>query len=166
MRPEGSPQELERRRRRAMALLDEGHSQAEVAQRVGCHPSSVMRWRKARDRAGPDALKPKPASGRPPKLSSRQKQRLLRYLLQGAMEHGYRTDLWTTKRVAQLIDRKFGVTYHRDHVGRLLHSLDWSCQKPMRRALQRDEGEIERWKREEWPRIKKGLSGWQPISSS
>jgi transposase len=166
MRPEGSAQELERRRRRAMALLEEGYSQAEVARRVGCHPSSVMRWRRAKDRAGPDALKAKPASGRPPKLSSQQKQRLLQYLLEGAMQHGYRTDLWTTKRMAHLIESKFGVTYHRDHVGRLLHSLGWSNQKPKRRALQRDETVIEQWKREQWPRIKKGRRGWAPTSSS
>jgi transposase len=149
-----------------MALLDEGHSQAEVARRVGCHPSSVMRWRKARDRAGPEALKPKPASGRPPKLSARDRQRLVQCLLDGAMEHGYRTDIWTTKRVAELIEGEFGVQYHPDHVGRLLHSLGWSHQKPERRALQRDEESIERWKRNEWPRIKKGLNGWVPTSSS
>jgi len=166
MRPEGSPQELERRRRRAMALLEEGYSQAEVARRVGCHPSSVLRWRRAKERAGPDGLKSKPVPGRPPKLSGQQKQRLLEYLLEGAMEHGYRTDLWTTKRMANLIERKFGVTYHRDHVGRLLHSLGWSNQKPKRRALQRDEALIEQWKREQWPRIKKGLSTWAPTSSS
>ena len=166
MRPEGSPQELERRRRRAIALLEEGHSQAEVARRVGCHPSSVLRWRKAKERAGPDGLKSKPVPGRPAKLSPQQKQRLLEYLLEGAMEHGYRTDLWTTKRMAQLIERKFGVTYHRDHVGRLLHSLGWSNQKPKRRALQRDEALIDQWKRDQWPRIKKGLSTWAPTSSS
>lgn len=166
MRPEGSPQELERRRRRAMALLEEGYSQAEVARRVGCHPSSVLRWRRAKERAGPDGLKSKPVPGRPARLSSQQKERLLEYLLEGAMEHGYRTDLWTTKRMAQLIERKFGVTYHRDHVGRLLHSLGWSHQKPKRRARQRNEALIEQWKREQWPRIKKGLSGWAPTSSS
>jgi len=166
MRPEGSPQELERRRRRAIALLDEGHSQAEVARCVGCHPSSVMRWRKARDRAGAEALKPRPASGRPPKLPPRHKQRLVQYLLQGPMKHGYRTDVWTTRRVAELIEDKFRVPYHRDHVGRLLHSLGWSHQKPKRRALQRDEEAIKQWKRKRWPRIKKGLCGWAPISSS
>ena len=166
MRPEGSPQELERRRRRAMALLEEGYSQAEVARRVGCHPSSVMRWRKASDRAGPEALKPRAASGRPPKLSSQDKQRLVGCLLEGPMQHGYRTDIWTTKRVAELVEDKFAVKYHRDHVGRLLHWLGWSHQTPKRRALQRDEEAIQQWKRKQWPRIKKGLSGWTPTSSS
>tara|TARA_Y100000294_G_C8507473_1_gene317298 strand:+ start:103 stop:603 length:501 start_codon:yes stop_codon:yes gene_type:complete len=166
MRPKGSPQELERRRLRAMALLGEGHSQAEVARRVGCHPSSVTRWREAKDRAGPEALKPKPASGRPPKLTVQDKERLVQYLLEGPMEHGYRTDIWTTKRVAALIERKFSVSYHRDHVGRLLHWLGWSHQKPKRRALQRDEAAIKQWKRQQWPRIKKGRRGWAPTSSS
>ena len=166
MRPEGSPRELERRRRRAMVLLKQGHSQAEVARRVGCHASSVMRWRKAHDRDGPGALKPKRASGRPARLSAKDRQRLVEHLLEGPVAHGYRTDVWTTQRVAELIERKFGVTYHRDHVGRLLHALGWSHQKPTRRALQRDEEAIARWKRQRWPRIKRGRRGWAPTSSS
>lgn len=166
MRPQGSPQELERRRLRAVALLEEGHSQAEVARRVGCHPSSVTRWRAAMERAGPEALRPKPACGRPPKLTAQDKARLVQYLLEGPMEHGYHTDIWTTKRMAELIERKFSVSYHRDHVGRLLHWLGWSHQKPKRRALQRDEEAIQQWKRQGWPRIKKGRRGWVPTSSS
>jgi transposase len=166
MRPKGSPKELERRRRRAVALLEKGYSQAETARRVGCHPSSVMRWRKANQTGGAGALRSKPVPGRPPKLTAKQKRRLVRCLLESPLKHGYRTDLWTTRRVAEVIEREFGVTYHRDHVGRLLHSLGWTCQKPKRRALQRDEEAIERWKRTDWPRIKKGRRGWAPTSSS
>jgi transposase len=166
MRPEGLPQELERRRLRAMALLEKGLSQADVARRVGCNPGSVSRWRKARDRAGPEALKAKPACGRPPKLSRAQKRRLVQYLLEGPMQHGYSTDIWTTRRVGELVERKFEVTYHRDHVGRLLHCLGWSHQKPNRRALQRDEAAIENWKRKHWPRIKKGRRNWAPTLPS
>ena len=166
MRPKGSPQELERRRLRAMGLLEEGYSQAEVARRVGCHPSSVMRWREATERGGAEALRSKPAPGRPPKLTRKHKQGLVQCLLEGPVEHGYRTDIWTTKRVAELIERNFGITYHRDHVGRLLHSLGWSHQKPKHRALQRDEEAIERWKRRDWPRIKRGRRGWAPTSFS
>jgi len=75
----------------------------------------------------------------------------------------YRTNLWTTARIAEVIQREFGVHYHRDHVGRLMHSLQWSPQKPERRALERDEKAIERWKQKDWPRIKKTLRGWAPI---
>jgi transposase len=164
MRPVGSPAELERRRLRAMALLAEGHSLNEVARRLGCEASSVLRWRDAFGRWGRGALRPKPIPGRPPRLTRRQKAQLIRYLLQGPLTHGYRTDLWTTLRVAQLIRRQFGIHYHRDHVGRLLHSLNWTCQKPEKRATQRDEAAIAAWKQRAWPRIKKTQPGWVPIS--
>ena len=165
MRPRGSPRALERRRRRGVALLEEGLSLHEVARRIGCHASSVMRWRDVVRRGGEKALAPKPASGRPSKLTESQKRRFVRYLLQGAPAHGYRTDLWTTRRIAELIERKFGVRYHRDHIGRLMRQMGWSHQKPERRAVERDEQAIERWKRNQWPRIKRGLRGWAPTSS-
>ena len=166
MRPFGSAQTLEARRRRALSLLDGGRSLTEVARKVGCHPSAVMRWRNAARRGGPGALRAKPVPGRPPRLRRRQFDRLVRLLLQGPISRGYSTDIWTTKRIADLIAEEFGVRYHRDHVGRLLHRLKWSCQKPDRRALERDEERIERWKRKEWPRIKKGLWTWAPTLSS
>jgi len=164
MRPEGSPAELERRRLHAMTLVREGYSLNEVARRIGCNASSVMRWRDAFRRGGHAALRPKPTPGRPPLLTGRQKASLVSHLLQGPLAHGYRTDLWTTLRVAQLIQRKFGVRYHRDNVGRLLHVLGWTCQKPEKRATQRDEAAIEDWKRRDWPRVKKTRRGWVPIS--
>lgn len=166
MRPHGSPRELQARRIRAMALLDQGRSLSEVARRVGAHASSVMRWRNSVRRRGQAGLKAKPAPGRPPKLTARQLKRLVKLLLKGAMARGHSTEVWTTQRIADLIEEEFGVRYHRDHIGRVLHRLNWSYQKPDRRALQRKEDQIERWKREEWPRIKKGLHGWAPISSS
>jgi transposase len=70
--------------------------------------------------------------------------------------------LWTTARIAEVIWRGFGVRYHRDHVGRLMHSLHWSPQKPERRALERDDEAVEQWKREDWPRVKKTPRGWAP----
>jgi transposase len=73
--------------------------------------------------------------------------------------------LWTTSRIAALIEKQFHVTYHRDHVGRLMHSLNWSHQKPERRAIERDERAIDRWKRKTWPRVKKTPQGWVPTSS-
>jgi transposase len=82
------------------------------------------------------------------------------------MAHGYRTELWTTQRIATLIERRLGVHYHRNHVGKLLHQLNWSHQKPERRALERDEAAIAAWKRSVWPRVKKTPRGWGPTSSS
>ena len=155
MRPHGSPQELERRRRRAVALLSDGASVTQVARRVGCSHSSVILWRDAVRRRGPTALAARPAPGRPPKLTARQRARLPRWLALGAMAWGFPTDLWTTGRIATLIRRWFGVTLHRAHVGRVLLALGWSCQKPERRALERDEAAIAQWKRVRWVAVKK-----------
>lgn len=163
MRPFGSPKQLQKRRLKAMELLDSGLSLNEVARRISCDASSVMRWRDARKKHGAKGLEPRSASGRPPKLTARQKKRIVTFLLKGAMAHGYSTELWSTARIAELIKRHFGITYHRDHIGRLMASLGWSYQKPSKRALQRNEQAIKEWKRKEWPRIKKTPSGWAPI---
>jgi transposase len=156
---------LEDRRRQIIAFLKRDLSLHEIARRIGCHASSVMRWRNAFRAKGAQGLKAKPASGRPPKLSASQQQQLVRLLAQGAVAHGYRTELWTTQRIAALIQQRLGVGYHRNHVGKLLHRLGWSHQKPELRALDRDEAAIDTWKRTVWPRVKKTPRGWQPTSS-
>ena len=158
----GSADFLEDRRRRALALVDSGCSLNEAGRRVGCNASSVMRWYQARKRGGVAALRVRYSPGRPRRLSLRQRQRLVTLLLKGPLAQGYSTNLWTTARIAELIQREFQVNYHPDHVGRLMHSLKWSHQKPKRRAVERDEAAIEDWKRKHWPRIKKRLRGWRP----
>ncbi len=167
MRPTGSPEELERRRLRALALLKEGLLPVEVARRVGVDRRSVRRWKRAARRRGEAGVHAKPAPGRPPKLGPEHKRRLEALLLKGAQAAGFHTDLWTCPRVAELIDRQFGVCYHVDHIGRLLHDLDWSPQKPARRALERDEPAIRRWVHRRWPQVKKTpLAGARQSSSS
>jgi transposase len=155
MRPLGSPAELERRRWRAIHLLKSGLSISGVARRLGCSHSSVILWRDAVRRKGESALKAKPVPGRPAKLSRAQLKKLPALLLRGALAWGYGTELWTTERVAKVIEREFGVHFHRAHVGRLLADLGWTCQKPERRALERDDEAIERWKRHRWIAVKK-----------
>src|SRR2546429_309949 len=98
MRPKGSAELLSDRRRRALKLLREKLSLNEVARRIRCAASSVMRWRNAWRRRGADALKVRFSPGRPRRLTPRQEQRLVRILLRGAIANGYRTELWTTKR--------------------------------------------------------------------
>jgi transposase len=97
--------------------------------------------------------------GRPRKLTAVQQRRLGTLLLAGPLAAGYRTDLWTTARIAALIQARFQISYHPDHVGRLLHRLGWTAQKPERRALERDEAAIARWKTRTWVRVKKTLPG-------
>jgi len=155
MRPHGSPADLEARRRRAVALLDKGLGVREVARQIGCSPMSVSRWQAEVRARGPDALRPKPAPGRPPRITARERAKLLRLLLKGATAHGFSTDLWTLPRVVEVIARTFGVRYHPAHVWKILRGAGWSCQKPERRARERDEGAIQRWRTERWPHIKK-----------
>jgi transposase len=76
-------------------------------------------------------------------------------LLKGAKANGFSTDLWTCSRIAELIERRYGVRYHVDHIPRLMASLGWSCQKPEVRAVERDEQAIQTWVSKDWPRIKK-----------
>ena len=166
MRLRGSAELLEDRRRRALKLLDEGLSLNETGRRIGCAASSVMHWRDMRRRGGRKALRVRSSPGRPPKLPLRACLFLLKVLLEGAMANGYPTQLWTTARIGEVIRRKFRVQYHRDHVGRLMHRLGWSHQKPQKRALERNEREVRRFVREDWPRVKKTLRGWVPTSSS
>jgi transposase len=164
MRPHGSPEVLEQRRRGVIALLRQKLSLHEIARRIGCHASSVLRWRDAWRGGGATALKAKPVPGRPSRLTGKQKTRLVRFLTQGAMAHGYRTELWTTQRIAALIERRLGVKYHRNHVGKLLHQVGWSHQKPESRAVERDEAVIAEWKQSVWPAVKKTPQGWRPTS--
>ena len=155
MRPRGSPADLEARRRRAVALLDQGLGVREVARQIGCSPMSVSRWQAEVRARGPEALRPKPTPGRPPRITPRQRAKLFKSLLRGPKAHGFSTDLWTLPRVAEVIARTCGVTYHPAHVWKILRGEGWSCQKPERRARERDEAAIQRWRTERWPHIKK-----------
>ncbi len=146
---------LERRRLKAARLFERGLSQGEVSRRLGVHRQSVSRWHQAWSKAGPRALRKAGRAGRKPRLSPSQLERLGRGLKEGPEVLGYGTGLWTTWRVADLIERQTGEKFHPGHVWRILRSLGWSCQRPTGRAIQRDEPAIRRWKRVRWPELKK-----------
>ncbi len=151
----GSRKDAERRRMRAMTLLDQGRSQSEVARQLGVTPAAVSQWVKSRDEGGNAAIRAKPHPGPRPKLNNRQFQRLEKLLLRGPPKHGYPTELWTLKRVAEVIEKHFGVRYDPSGVWHVLRRMGWSCQKPERRARERDEDAIVQWRKKDWPRIKK-----------
>ncbi len=157
MRPAGTPAELERRRLRAVELLAQGLPPVEVATngRRGSGAALRVDGKPPYRKKGRPALEARPACGRPPKLPASLTRRLERELLRGAQAAGFATDLWTCPRVARLIAQRFNVHYHVDHIGRLLHSLGWSPQKPTRRAVERDEEAIRRWIKQTWPALKK-----------
>jgi transposase len=159
MRPSGRPEELEHRRNRAIQLLGQGLQPVEVARRVGADRRSVRRWKAAYRVRGAAGIKARPAPGRPSRLKAAYKQRLVILLERGAQTAGFSTDLWTCPRIAKLIRDRFDVSYHVDHVCRLLHSLGLSPQRPERRAIERDEDQIQNWVRTDWPRAKKKPAG-------
>lgn len=156
-----SQNERERRRLQAMSLLDKGWTQADVAEHLGVTQGAVSQWKKAYQRDGPAGVMAKPHPGPTPKLSAKQREHLVALLLKGAEAHGYRTGLWTLSRVAEVIQKRFGVRYDPSGVWHVLRNLGWSCQKPERRARERDEQVIAEWRRRDWPRIKKSAAKWK-----
>jgi transposase len=155
MRTHGSAEQLERRRREAVALLDQGLSVATVARRVGAAERSVRHWRQTAKDRGEAALAAVPHPGKPPKLSAHQREGLRKRLLKGARSEGFDTDLWTCPRVKEVIRRRYGVDYHVDALPYVLKSLGFTCQKPQLKAAERDEAAIATWIARDWPRIKK-----------
>ena len=146
---------MERRRRRAARMFGKDLSVPVVAGRLGVARQVVYRWRQAWEAGGVVALASKGAAGRKPKLTPVQSEHVVEALLEGPAAQGYKTQLWTLPRVATLIQALTGVRYHPGHVWRLLGALGFSCQRPERRALERNERGLRQWKRVQWPAIKK-----------
>ena len=155
MRPNGSAEQLERRRRLAVQLVQQGMSKSEVARKLKTTYKSVLRWRNAHRDLGPEGLSPKPVPGRRCRLSPQQKEDLVKRLLKGARAHGFETDLWTLLRIRKLIRRLYRVRYHPGHIGNFMNRLGFSHQKPQGRPVERNEDVIRHWVQHDWPRIKK-----------
>ncbi len=146
---------LEGRRRRAWELKQQGWKQQDIAVALGVTKGAVSQWvRRARE-GGVEALRRHPPKGPPPKLTAEQLAQLPSLLAPGAEAYGYRGQVWTTKRVAEVIWRTFGVRYHPAHVSRLLRSVRLSVQQPIERATQCDEQAIATWQTDTWPALKK-----------
>jgi transposase len=146
----------EGRRLRAFELKERGWKQTQIADALGVTEGAVSQWMKRAREDGVEGLRHKPPPGAPPRLSKEQRAKVPELLERGAEAHGFRGDVWTCERVAEVIRKEFGVSYHPTHVSRLLKALRHSLQKPQRRANQRDEEAIEHWKEKRWPSLKKG----------
>src|SRR5689334_12933634 len=154
MKRKNKASELQRRRLKAGRLLLKGVTQAEVARRVGVSRPTVFAWTKRLQQGGLAALS-NGVRGRPSRLDNAKREQLAQALMAGARAHGYATELWTLPRIAKLIEQRFGFSYSISQVSRLLAAMGWSCQRPDKRALQRDEKAIARWKDKRWPALKK-----------
>ena len=146
----------EGRRLRAFELKEQGWKQKEIAEALGVSEGAVSQWMKRARERGSGRLKAQASARSTPRLSEDQRAKVPELLEQGAQAHGFRGEAWTCERVAIVIRREFGVSYHPAHVSRLLKALRHSLQKPQRRANQRDEEAIEHWKEKRWPSLKKG----------
>jgi transposase len=144
------------RRFRIWELHQQGWKQTAIATALGITQGAVSQTLSRAQMEGTDALKSRPVPGVPSKLTPEQKARIPSLLLRGAEAFGFSGDVWTCERIAIVIAQEFEVTYHRDHVRKLLKSLGWSYQKPKVRATQRNENAITKWKEERLPHLKKG----------
>lgn len=156
MRPIGTPEQLEKRRLKAVRLVvDKGYSAAEAAAATGVVRRTVQRWVAGYRELGEQGIALIPALGPAPALNSRDLEKLEKLLLKGPMHFGFPNDLWTCGRIGKVIEDRFGISYHSSHIGRILGSMGWSPQKPERRAIERDEAGIKRWVKFEWKKIVK-----------
>jgi transposase len=156
---------LEKRRLKGAKLLTRGLSKSEVARQLGVTRQTVAAWEQRLDTGGQDSLK-RGTLGRPRQLDGEQERELSKLLMVGALNCGYPTELWTLPRIGKLIAKRFGVQYSTGHLWHLLRRLGFSCQKPEKRATQRNEDDIARWKRHTWPALKKKPGAKAAPSSS
>jgi transposase len=145
----------EGRRLRAWELHQQGWWQTQIAAALGVTQGAVSRFLARATIGGVEALRTRLPPGATPRLSEDQRTHLLTLLKQGAQAHGFLGEVWTQARIAKLIRREFGVSYHRDHIGRILRELGSLVQKPQEQATQRNDAAIAQWRDERWPAIKK-----------
>ena len=160
-------QALEDRRQHAARLFAAGHdTQGAIARRLGVSRQSVMRWYHAWRQDGRAGLRGAGRAGRKPRLSPAELGAVEAALRRGPGAFGFATALWTLPRVAVVIKRVAGVQYHPGHVWRVLGQLEWTLQRPAKRARERDEAAIRHWVTTRWPAVKKTLGAAAPGSSS
>lgn len=143
------------RRLRAVELFDSGIKQVEIARVLGVTKGAVSQWLSVYRMKGLDALRYRKIAKKSCRLSEEQKNELCDLLGQGPEHFGYAGDVWTLPRIRELILHKFGIKYCLSSVCRILKKIDWTCQKPVVRAAQRNEETRENWLQEKWPQIKK-----------
>jgi transposase len=138
------------RRLRALYLFQHGWTEVKIAEALGASKGAVSQWLATAQKGGRKSLLSRP-HGTHAKLTDEQKRLIPEFLWHGPEAYGFRGDVWTCPRIVAVLAREFGVTYHRDHVSRLLKELKWTPQIPITRAIQRDEGTIARWRTQVWP---------------
>jgi len=147
--------ERELLRKLGFEMLSKSVPKAEIARTLDVDYKTAYNWEQRMWSEGPDAWRDKEHPGPKRKLARAQRRRLVKILLKGAKRYGFETELWTLKRVAQVIKREFNVTYNVTYVWCVLRDLGFSAQVPLKQALERDEDCIKEWVEERWPKILK-----------
>ena len=153
MRKKGTSEQLAVVRKRGLGLLKKGKKPKEVAEIVNVTPRCIYRWRQESQK--PKRKKAIVPLGRPRKITEKQIKKLEKALDRGAYAFGYAGDYWTLDRIAQIIWQLFKVRYHPSSVWYMMDGIGWSNQRPQRLALHRNDKDIEVWKKETLPEIKK-----------
>lgn len=166
MRPIGTPLELERRRRMAVERVEQGYTQISVARFLGINYRTMRRWHARFREEGEEGLAAKPHPGGKPKLTPRQQQCVLTWFRKNPKSFGFATELWTAPRVAQVIERKWGVKFHPRYLNHWLKQRGITPQKPERQARERNPRDIRRWLKHDWPRIQNRRAAGGRIWSS
>ncbi len=143
------------RRLRTWEMHQQGYRQQAIADALGLTQGAVSQIIARARVGGVEALQHHKPAGAKPRLTAAQKADLVAKVRQGAVAYGFRGDLWTCERIAQLIAKEFGVQYHPDYIGPLLRQMGWSVQRPVVRANQRDETAIAQWAETDLPALKK-----------
>ncbi|HBR17195.1 MAG TPA: hypothetical protein DD725_06275 [Deltaproteobacteria bacterium] len=147
---------LEERRLAAVEMQNNDIKPIDIAASLNVSRQAVSVWLKKYKTIGKKGLLKRKATGRPAKFNMIVfSKELPQILKKGAVEFGYTTDMWTTANISEVVWRKFGIKYHRDHIRKLLHKLGFSCQKPQKRAIERDDRIINNWVKTTWPYVKK-----------
>ena len=163
MRTPGTAAELERRRRLAIQRLQEGYTANEVAEFLDVHIRTVRYWWAAFRRDGPKGLNARPHPGRPSKMTGTQIRQVLTWFRKNPKSFGFATELWTARRVAQVIQRKWGIEYNWRYLNAWLSDRNITPQKPQRRAREADREAIERWRTDDWPRLQNERAASGPL---
>ena len=155
---------MEERRRLAVQRVREGWTQRQVAEFLGVSDRAVGAWVAAWRAGGDDGLKARHQPGRQPFLTAEPQREVLGWLLRPPTEFGFPDELWTARRVAQLIKDRLGVAFHPGYLREWLAKRGQSPQRPAERAREGDEAAITRWVEKDWPRLKKKRGGAAPTS--
>jgi transposase len=143
-------------RRLAVQRVLDGELPGVVTRSYGLGDKTIYKWLKIAKEQGIDALAPKPRPGRGRALSDFEAEEVKRWILGGdPRQYGFDFGLWTRQIVSDLICDRLNIRLGLTAVGDLLHRVGLTPQRPMRRAYERDDKEIEKWKEETYPEIKK-----------